>query len=462
MSHKFKKEGLGVSKMNKNTLFIGFMLFAIFFGAGNLIFPPNLGLSSGQYFWPSIIAFVITGIGLPLLGVVVGALDKEGYIGAINKIHPAFSVVFLVVIYLTIGPLFAIPRTASTSFEMTVTPIINSSSPIWLFVFSVIYFAIVLYLCFNPGKIVDRIGAILTPLLLITIIAMIVKGFIDFGGKASATADPAVYSSNLSGFSKGFTEGYLTMDAIAAIAFSMIVVNAIKATGIKHANDIFKQTAIAGLIAAAALAFIYISLGYIGNHMVLSEETMKQLIENDQNIGAHLLITMAGTGYGAFGKYLLGIIVALACLTTACGLVVSVSEYFHSILPKLSYKTYVIIFTLISFVLSNLGLNAVIKLSIPVLLIVYPVAITTVFLILIARFVPTRRITQQITVAVVTIESILSVINANKWAKIPFIEQLPFHEYTLEWFPIAVVTLIIGYIIGYFVKSSNIVVYEKE
>ncbi|QLK86192.1 branched-chain amino acid transport system II carrier protein [Staphylococcus sp. 17KM0847] len=448
--------------MNKNTLFIGFMLFAIFFGAGNLIFPPSLGLASGQYFWPAIIAFVITGIGLPLLGVVVGALDKQGYIGSVNKIHPAFSVVFLVVIYLTIGPLFAIPRTASTSFEMTVTPIIHSSSPVWLFVFSVIYFIIVLYLCFNPGKIVDRIGAILTPLLLFTILAMIVKGFIDFGGQPHTDADPEVYSSTLSGFSKGFTEGYLTMDAIAAIAFSMIVVNAVKATGIKHANDIFKQTAIAGIIAAAALAFIYISLGFIGNHMVIDADTMKQLTENNQNIGAHLLITMAATGYGAFGKYLLGIIVALACLTTACGLIVSVSEYFHSILPKVSYKAYVIIFTLISFILSNLGLNAVIQLSIPVLLIIYPIAITTVLLILIARFVPTRQITQQITVAVITIESILSVMNSKGWLSVPFIEHLPFHEYSLEWFPIAVITLIIAYVIGSFVKSSNIIVYEKE
>lgn len=448
--------------MNKNTLFIGFMLFAIFFGAGNLIFPPNLGLESGQFFWPSILAFVITGIGLPLMGVMVGALDKQGYIGSINKIHPVFSVVFLVSIYLTIGPLFAIPRTASTSFEMTVTPIIHSSSPVWLFVFSVIYFLIVLYLCLNPGKIVDRIGAILTPLLLITIIAMIIKGFVDFGGSAQNTAKPEVYTSALGGFSKGFTEGYLTMDAIAAIAFSMIVVNAIKATGIKHANDIFKQTAMAGIIAAIALAVIYISLGFIGNHMIIPEETMKKLVENDQNIGAYLLITMADTGFGSLGKYLLGIIVALACLTTACGLIVSVSEYFNSILPKISYKVYVYIFTIISFILSNLGLNAVIKLSIPVLLIVYPIAITTVLLILIARLVPTRPITQQITVAVVTIESILSVINANGWAKIDFINQLPLHEHSLEWFPIAVITMIIGYIIGAFMKNSDIIVYEKE
>ncbi|WAG29724.1 branched-chain amino acid-like transporter carrier protein BrnQ3 [Staphylococcus chromogenes] len=448
--------------MNKNTLVIGFMLFAIFFGAGNLIFPPNLGLSSGQYFWPSIIAFVLTGIGLPLLGIVVGAIDKQGYIGAINKIHPAFSVIFLVAIYLTIGPLFAIPRTASTSFEMTITPIIGTSNPIALFIFTVIYFALVLYLCLNPGKIVDRIGAILTPLLLITILAMIVKGFIDFGGGPQNQADPKIYSSNLAGFSKGFTEGYLTMDAIAAIAFSMIVINAIKATGVKHANQIFKQTALAGLIAAFALAIIYISLGFIGNHIILSEATMNKLVANNQNIGAHLLVTMANTGYGAFGKYLLGIIVALACLTTACGLVVSVSEYFYSLFPKVSYKIFVIIFILISLFLSNLGLNAVIQLSVPVLSIVYPVAITTVLLILIARFIPTRRITQQITVVIVSIESILSVMHTNGWANFGFISKLPLHQFALEWFPIMIVTLIIAYVIGAFVKKSKVIVYEKE
>ncbi|HEH3760441.1 TPA: branched-chain amino acid transport system II carrier protein, partial [Staphylococcus aureus] len=141
--------------MNKNTWVIGFTLFAMFFGAGNLIFPPNLGLDSGQFFWPAILAFVLTGIGLPLLGVIVGALDKEGYIGALNKISPKFSILFLIIIYLTIGPLFAIPRTASTSFEMTITPIIHNNSSIALFIFTIIYFIVVLYICLNPSKLID-------------------------------------------------------------------------------------------------------------------------------------------------------------------------------------------------------------------------------------------------------------------------------------------------------------------
>ncbi|PTF67334.1 branched-chain amino acid transport system II carrier protein, partial [Staphylococcus cohnii] len=440
---------------------IGFTLFAMFFGAGNLIFPPNLGLDSGQFFWPSILAFALTGIGLPLLGVVVGALDKQGYIGSLNKISPKFSVVFLIIIYLTIGPLFAIPRTASTSFEMTITPIAHTNSSLALFIFTIIYFLVVLYLCINPNKMVDRIGSLLTPLLLITILAMIIKGFVDYGSNTHSQAAEA-FTSNFAGFSQGFTNGYLTMDAIAAIAFSMIVVNAVKATGVTHANKIFRQTLLAGIIAAVALMFIYISLGFIGNHMAVPQEKVASLIANDQNIGTYLLTTMASTGFGAFGKYLLGIIVALACLTTACGLIVSVSEYFNRIFPRISYKTYVIIFTLVSFILANQGLNSVITMSVPVLSIVYPVAITSVLLILIARFVPTKPIAQQIPVAVVSIVSILSVVHTQGWIKLGLIDNLPLKDYSLEWFPIAVITTIIGYIVAPLFKKQETIVYEKE
>lgn len=447
--------------MNKNTWIIGFTLFAMFFGAGNLIFPPNLGLDSGQFFWPSILAFALTGIGLPLLGVVVGALDKQGYIGSLNKISPKFSVIFLIIIYLTIGPLFAIPRTASTSFEMTITPIAHTNSSLALFIFTIIYFLVVLYLCINPNKMVDRIGSLLTPLLLITILAMIIKGFVDYGGNTHSQAAEA-FTSNFAGFSQGFTNGYLTMDAIAAIAFSMIVVNAVKATGITHANKIFRQTLLAGIIAAVALMFIYISLGFIGNHMAVPQEKVASLIANDQNIGTYLLTTMASTGFGAFGKYLLGIIVALACLTTACGLIVSVSEYFNRIFPRISYKTYVILFTLVSFILANQGLNSVITMSVPVLSIVYPIAITSVLLILLARFIPTKPIAQQIPVAVVSIISILSVIHTQGWIKLSFIGNLPLKDYSLEWFPIAVITTIIGYIVAPLFKKQKTIVYEKE
>ncbi|WP_158191168.1 branched-chain amino acid-like transporter carrier protein BrnQ3 [Staphylococcus aureus] len=413
--------------MNKNTWVIGFTLFAMFFGAGNLIFPPNLGLDSGQFFWPAILAFVLTGIGLPLLGVIVGALDKEGYIGALNKISPKFSILFLIIIYLTIGPLFAIPRTASTSFEMTITPIIHSNSSIALFIFTIIYFIVVLYICLNPSKLIDRIGSLLTPLLLITILAMIIKGYLDFSGNSAGKGNEALYHSNFSSFAEGFTQGYLTMDAIAAVA----------------------------------LIFIYISLGYIGNHMPVSDMTLDQLKSKDRNIGTYLLTTMASTGFGSFGKYLLGIIVALACLTTACGLIVAVSEYFHRIVPKVSYKAFVLVFILMSFIIANQGLNAVISMSIPVLSIVYPVAITVVLLILIAKFIPTKRITQQIPVIIIFILSIFSVISKLGWLKINFIESLPLRAYSLEWFPVAIIATILGYLVGIFVKQDPIK-YQQE
>ncbi|OHP87031.1 branched-chain amino acid transport system II carrier protein [Staphylococcus sp. HMSC063D03] len=447
--------------MNKNTWIIGFTLFAMFFGAGNLIFPPNLGQDSGRFFWPAIIAFSLTGIGLPLLGVMVGALDKNGYIGSFNKISPKFSVVFLVIIYLTIGPLFAIPRTASTAFEMTITPIAHTNGNVALLIFTLIYFLIVLYLCINPNKMVERIGSLLTPLLLITILAMIVKGFIDFGSNPPSHGNLDLYQSHFGAFTKGFTEGYLTMDAIAAIAFSMIVVNAVKLTGVNHADQIFKQTALAGLIAASALVFIYISLGFLGNRMAISQDKLDLLVSHNQNVGTYLLTLIASTGFGLLGKYLLGIIVALACLTTACGLIVAVSQYFNSILPKIPYKMYVVFFTFVSFLLANLGLNNVIAMSVPVLSIIYPVAITVVLLILLARFIPTKRIAQQIPIVVVSIISVLSVMSTSGWIKMPFIAHLPLKQYSLEWLPIAVIATVIGYIVSIFIKQEHII-YQKE
>ncbi|HCN59776.1 MULTISPECIES: branched-chain amino acid transport system II carrier protein [Mammaliicoccus] len=434
--------------MNKNIFVVGFMLFAIFFGAGNLIFPPALGLSSGNFFWPAIFGFVITGIGLPLIGVITGSIEEKGYRVSLGKIHPVFAVVLLVAISLTIGPLFAIPRTAATSFEMGITPIFETTSSMSLFIFTLIYFIIVFYLSFNSSKMVDKVGSILTPLLLISITALIVKAFITLSGESTVSGDPAVYSSSGTSFGKGFVEGYLTMDAIAAIAFSMIVITAIKSKGVTKETGLFKQTIFAGIIAAIALGFIYISLGWIGNHMNVSAETIKELNANGQNIGTYLLTSAANLAFGEFGKYLIGIIVALACLTTATGLIVSVSEFFNELLPKISYKWFVAIFTLISFILSNQGLTTVIKGSLPVLLVLYPIAITAVLLILLAKYVKTPPIAQQLAVAFVTIISFISVFNQMEWATIGFISKLPLAQYQMEWIPFAIVGFIIGFIIG--------------
>ncbi len=197
--------------------------------------------------------------------------------------------------------------------------------------------------------------------------------------------------------------------------------------------------------------------------MPVSDMTLDQLKSKDRNIRT-CLTTMASTGFGSLGKYLLGIIVALACLTTDMpGLIVAVSKYLHRIVPKVSYKAFVLVFILMSFITANQGLNAVISnVFNTVLSIVYLVAMTTcVLLILIAKFIPTKRISQQIPVIIVFILSIFSVISKLGWLKINFIESLPLRAYSLEWFPVTIIATILGYLVGIFVKQDPIK-YQQE
>ncbi len=434
--------------MKKNTWVIGFMLFAIFFGAGNLIFPPKLGFASGEFFWPAILGFIFTGVGLPLLGIIVGSLDEGGYKAALRKINPIFGVIFLMAIYLTIGPLFAIPRTGATSYEMAIVPFLNSPSALSLFIFTLIYFGISFFLAVNPSKMVDRVGSVLTPVLLVSIVLLVIRGIYILFNEPATPSDTESYVSGGSSFFKGFTEGYLTMDAIAAIAFSVIVLNAIKAKGITKETGLFKQTVLAGTIAAVALGIIYLTLGWIGNHYSISAAEMAKIDKNQLDLGTYILTHVADNTFGSFGKLLIGIIVTLACLTTSVGLIVAVSEYFHEIFPKVSYKVYVIIFTLFSFILANQGLSAVISKSVPVLLVLYPIAMTLVLVMLLAKFIPTPPLAQQVAIGLVTVVSLLSVMHAYQVINLPFIDNLPLKAESMEWLLFAVVGYIIGYLLG--------------
>ncbi|AHG78839.1 branched-chain amino acid transport system II carrier protein [Mannheimia varigena] len=426
--------------MTKNTFIVGFMLFAIFFGAGNLIFPPKLGLDSGVDFLPSIIGFVLTGVGLPLLGIAVSGYYQGGYKEALSKnVHPYFSLLFLMAIYLTIGPFFAIPRTGATAYQMAVVPFIGESSTLSLLIFTLAYYLIAVWFSLNPSTVVDRIGAILTPVLLVAILALVVKAVILLGGNelpAVATkADPETPLFT------GIVEGYLTMDALASITFSVIVISAIKAKGI-GGKDLIKQTSMAGIIAAIALAAIYISLAWIGNHYPISAETLAELNTKGQNIGTFILNSVATDTFGEFGRTLLGVIVTLACLTTSIGLIVTTSEYFNEVFPKISYKIYVLIFSLISFAIANQGLDFVISKSVPVLLVLYPIAMTVIFLMFINIFIRLPLMAQRLPLALVTIVSILSV------AGVEMMNSLPMKDISMEWIPFAIAGTVIGYLVG--------------
>jgi LIVCS family branched-chain amino acid:cation transporter len=430
------------SKMStKNVFVVGFMLFAMFFGAGNLIFPPGLGFVSGEFFWLAILGFVITGVGLPLLGVIVGSISKEGYKESLKAIHPAFAIGLLVVIYLTIGPFFAIPRTATTAYEMSIIPFLESPGGISLFIFSLLFFVIVFALSWRPGSIVDSIGKILTPLLLITIALLVVTAIVMY---ITNPVNPAGEGFNTEApFSAGFTEGYLTMDAIAAIAFSVIVLNAIRGTGVKGRKALLFGTIKSASLAALLLGLVYVSLGWLGNRVDLGGTA-----PDEQNLGTFLLTYISADAYGGFGAILLGLIVLLACLTTATGLIVAVSEYFNSIVPRITYRVFVVIFTLISFGLANQGLDQVITTSVPVLSIIYPIAMASVLLLIVSYFFPTPRLAMQIPIVLIIITSILAVVHRNGWVEMAFLEALPLFNSAFEWIPLLIIGYIIGYLIG--------------
>lgn len=426
--------------MNKNTFIVGFMLFAIFFGAGNLIFPPKLGLDSGVDFLPSILGFVLTGVGLPLLGIAVSGYYPGGYKEALSKnVHPYFSLLFLMAIYLTIGPFFAIPRTGATAYQMSVVPFIGESGTFSLLVFTLAYYLVAVWFSLNPSTVVDRIGAILTPVLLLAILGLVVKAIILLGENELPAL--TTQTAPTSPFFTGIVEGYLTMDALASITFSVIVISAIKAKGLGN-KDLIKQTSMAGMIAAIALAAIYISLAWIGNHYPISIETLTELNATGQHIGTFILNHVATETFGEFGRTLLGVIVTLACLTTSIGLIVTTSEYFNEIFPKISYKVYVFIFTLISFGIANQGLDFVISKSVPVLLILYPIAMTVIFLMFINIFFQLPLLAQRLPLALVTAVSILSVAGVNA------MNALPLKSISMEWIPFAIAGTVIGYLLG--------------
>ncbi|MFZ7234342.1 branched-chain amino acid transport system II carrier protein [Avibacterium avium] len=425
--------------MTKNTFIIGFMLFAIFFGAGNLIFPPKLGFETGTEFLPSISGFVLTGVGLPLLGIIVGAFYRGGYMAALRQIHPWFSVLFLVSISLAVGPFFAGPRTGAMSYEMVMIPFLKEADSLSQLLFMLAYFALTLWLSLNPSKMVERIGSILTPVLLLAIIALVVKAGLMLVGKTPLPmpADSHQY------FFNGAINGYLTMDALASIAFSTMVLGAIKSSAVK-AVSLQKQTIFAAMIAGIALAFIYISLGWVGNHLIISPDILAQLHQNKQDLGTYILNHVTAMAFGELGRLVLNIIVSLACLTTAVGLCASISSYFYQQFPRFSYRTYALLFCLISFVIANLGLKEVIGLSLPVLMILYPITITVILLLLINLFLPMPILAHRLAIGLVTLVSVLSVLGSGK---IDFLEQLPLKPYSIEWLPFALVGLVAGYLL---------------
>ena len=426
-------------KFIKENLAVGFMLFALFLGAGNIIFPPELGQNAGTAFIPSIIGFLITGVGLPLIGIIAVAKNGGDLQVVANRVHPLFSIIFTSVVYLSIGPLFAIPRTGAVTYEIGIAPFLSESAKSsGLLISTIIFFAIVLYLSLNPSKMVDRIGKVLTPALLFVISLLAIKAFItpmgDFG-------EPnGVYATNA--FSESFIQGYLTMDVLASLVFGIVIVQALQAKGIKDRAKQIKTTIFAGIVAAIGLAFVYISLEYIG---ATSVDSIGYLGD-----GGSIIAQSANALYGNFGNIILSTVIILACITTAVGLVSANATFFNKLFPSLSYKTLAVIFTIFSLVISNFGLAKLISITLPVLMFIYPIAIVLMFLVLFDQLFNRAPIVYCLALIATALVSLYDGIKTAGYSigwyeKI--LDLLPLYDQSIGWLVPAIIGMAIGWII---------------
>lgn len=360
---------------------IGTMLFGMFFGAGNLIFPIQMGQSAGKEFWQALAGFLSTAIGLPFLGILaIGLSGVRGLKELADKVHPAFAMVFSVALYLTIGPLFAIPRTATVPFVVGFEPYLEEGhTGIFLFLFSLAFFALVYYFSLKPGNIVDYIGKYLTPLFLLLLFLLILTSLVNPMG--SFMSPKGTYVEE--GFVTGFKEGYNTMDALASLAFGIVVIEAIRSRGITKKKDMAKATLISGIFAMALMALIYGLIVYMGGSSVSAIGTFDN--------GGQVFSAVAQHYFGNYGAVLLAAIIVVACLKTSIGLIISCSEFFRTTFGTFSYKTYVRILTLVSLFVANFGLTNIIQLAVPVLMTIYPLAIVLILLSLLSGLIPLKK-----------------------------------------------------------------------
>ena len=417
----------------------GLLLFGIFFGAGNLIFPPALGAQSGSHFWPAIAGFVLSGVGIAIITLIVGTLNPKGYVHEISrKIAPWFAIVYLVALYLSIGPFFAIPRTATVSYEVGIAPLLGQSGGS-LLIFTLVYFCLAYLIALYPSKILDSIGRILTPVFAILIVVLVVLGALKYSGHAPQVATAAYQAS---AFGQGFLEGYNTLDALASVAFSVIAVTTLNQLGFTSKKEYIKTIWIVGIVVAIGFSILYIGLGYLGNHFPIPAKVMA----SDANKGVYVLSEATKAIFGPAAQIFLAGMVTVTCFTTTAGLIVSTGEFFHNTFPKISYKVYATIFTLIGFAIANLGLSAIIAYSLPVLMILYPITITIVLIVIVNKFIDLSKPGMQLTIFLVSLVAIADVLASTfKLSSLAnIIKTLPFAAESLPWLLPAVVGIVLS------------------
>jgi len=363
----------------KEYVFLSSMLFGMFFGAGNLIFPVSMGQQAGANLWPAIIGFCLTGVGIPLLGIAaLGRSRSEGVFDMCSRVGKPYSYFFTCLLYLSIGPLFAIPRTATVSFSVGILPLIpEESSTVVLCVFSALFFAVVLFFSLRPSGIMTWVGKILNPLFLLFLGILTVTALLNPMGTLSELPASGRYVEH--SFFQGFLEGYNTLDALAALAFGVVLIDTIRRLGVETPRGISASTLRAGIFSTLLMAAIYCVLTVVG--------AQSQAVYGISSDGGAALFLIGSHYFGTFGGVLLGITVTFACLKTAIGLITSCATAFANMFPKtLSYRAYTIVFCLFAFGVANFGLSRIIELSLPMLMFLYPLTITLILMCLFGRW----------------------------------------------------------------------------
>ena len=442
----------------KENIIVASTLFGMFFGAGNLIFPVHLGQMAGSNSWPAIIGFIITAVSVPILGVAaIGNTHSENLLELSSKVSRKYGIFFTTMLYLTIGPFFAIPRCATTSFTTGVQPMLGDASPVLpQLIFSFVFFAIVLVCSWSPKKISLYIGKVINPIFLVFLAVLVIVALVN---PSAHIADVTPVDDYMSGaFFNGFIEGYGTMDAIAGLAFGIVIIEVIRGMGIQEDDAVAKETVKSGILTAILMGLIYVVTIIMGAQS-------RGLFEVSDN-GGIALAQISNHYLGGVGSIVLALTITFACLKTAIGLVTSCSEMFVRMFHRpFNYRGWVLVFSVFSFAISNVGLTAIINYAVPVLMFLYPPTITIIVLALCEKLFGKSKYVYMWTIAGSVIAAVFDFLKTlpeglQNALNIPALsgfmsEHLPLFDLNLGWLVPALVGLVIGVILTFVNKSKE-------
>lgn len=427
----------------KDIFALSFMTFALFVGAGNIIFPPMVGMQSGQDVWISAAGFLISAVGLPVITVIALARVGGSIDALTSPINHKAGLLLAVICYLAVGPLFAMPRTATVSFVVGVAPFFGNGE-LSLLIYSLIYFILVVAISLYPARLLDTVGHVLAP---IKIIALAILGVAAMLWPAGQPLQVSESYSHLP-FSSGFVSGYLTMDTLGAMIFSIVIVNSARSRGVVNSHLLTRYTILAGLIAGVGLTAVYLTLFKLGSNSGV-------LVPLAQN-GAEILDAYVQHTFGETGRGFLTVLITIACLVTAVGLTCASAEFFseHSCI---GYRKWVFLLGLFSMLVSNLGLSHLITICVPVLSAIYPPCIV---LILLSFTLHWWHSSARLVAPGMLISLVFGCLDGIRVSAYPdilpiWINHLPLSEQSLAWLPPTLLILIIGAIYDQFRRRQQ-------